>query len=191
MEMEVALIAHVKKKPNSEEWDEPHYLKDHLEGTARLTAKFAAKFGSEEWGNLLGAAHDTGKGTENWQKYLFKKSGYDAEQAHLEGVPGKLDHSGPSAKFAEEILPKHIGRILSYCVAGHHAGLPDWYGNAGSLSFRLENAAVDGIPEEFGERLKSFASVRPPDSFDESLSLSLWIRMLFSCLVDADFLDTE
>ena len=185
------LIAHVRKKLDSDEWDEPHYLKDHLEGTARLAAGFAAKFGSEDWGNLLGAAHDTGKGTENWQKYLFKKSGYDAEQAHLEGVAGKLDHSGPSAKFAEMMLPKHIGRILSYCVAGHHAGLPDWFGNAGSLSFRLENADVAGISEEFGERLKSLASVCPPGSFDELLSLSLWIRMLFSCLVDADFLDTE
>ena len=42
-----------------------------------------------------------------------------------------MDHSTPGAKYATENLkaPKGFGKLLAYCVAGHHAGLPD--GNAG------------------------------------------------------------
>jgi len=187
-------IAHVRQLPDGS-WDTPQSLEDHLNGTAKLAASFARSFGSEAWGKTAGLAHDTGKATHEWQKYLRRKSGYD-ENAHLEGKPGTIDHSSPGAKLVEEIFGRGIGRILSYCIAGHHAGLPDWYpdeaGGQSALCFRLSNAATAGIAPELKTGLPAAKPDNPPWRFDNSgLDLSLWIRMLFSSLVDADFLDTE
>ena len=187
-------IAHVKQNPDGT-WKEPHSLHDHLINTAELAAKFASKFNSAEWGYAEGLAHDQGKTTDIWQKYLCLKSGYDAD-AHLEGNAGKVDHSTPGAKLAEEVFGSQIGRILQYCVAGHHAGLPDWYSDEqsgkGSLNYRLSNGSTDGIKKQFIDLLSFAKPKQSPWSFErDSLDMALWIRMLFSCLVDADFLDTE
>ncbi len=176
-------------------WTEPHLLGDHLAGTAERAANFASVFSSRDWGKVVGLAHDTGKSTENWQKYLIRKSGYGEDDAHLEGKPRTVDHSSPGAKLAEEIFGKCAGRLLSYCIAGHHAGLPDWSTDTGgqsALNYRLNNTVTTGISEEFRISLANVKPGVPPWKFENhGLDLSLWIRMLFSCLVDADFLDTE
>lgn len=136
-------------------------------------------------------AHDTGKARGEWQRYLKTKSGYD-EEAGLETKKGKVDHSSPSAKLAEDVFGKGVGRILSYCIAGHHAGLPDWLETPGCLASRLQNTRADDIPPEYRPLLQEHAPGAPGRKFEQrGLDMSLWIRMLFSCLVDADFLDTE
>jgi CRISPR-associated endonuclease/helicase Cas3 len=184
-------IAHVKQNPDGS-WAEPQSLDDHLRGTAEMAAEFSRSFDSESWGRAAGIAHDTGKAPEKWQKYLRKKSGYEYDtEAHLENIPGKLPHAAPGAKLTEETFPGPVGRILSYCIAGHHAGLPDWIGSAASLASQLQNATSDGISEAFRFCVKDHHPGNPPWQFAEGLDLSLWIRMLFSCLTDADFLDTE
>ena len=123
--MDNYLIAHVRKDDDDNDmWAPPHSLPDHLNMTAKTAGIFAAKFGSEEWGSAAGLAHDAGKGWLGWQKYLRLKSGYFDEEAHLEGKPGKMPHAIHGAKLVEEFHGKGIGRILSYCIAGHHAGLP-------------------------------------------------------------------
>jgi CRISPR-associated endonuclease/helicase Cas3 len=183
-------IAHVRKNKDGS-WDEPQRLEKHLLGTAEKAALFAAAFDSADWGYAEGIGHDTGKGTEAWQRYLCTKSGYD-EDAHLETKAGKQEHSAPGAKLVEEALGKGIGRILSYCIAGHHAGLADWLGSQSALAFRLQNTSSEGIPIEYRERVAQHRPSQPPWKFSTAgLDISLWIRMLFSCLVDADFLDTE
>jgi CRISPR-associated endonuclease/helicase Cas3 len=112
---------------------------------------------------------------------------------------GRIDHSAAGAILAAK-KNKGIGRILGYLIAGHHTGLPDWYKEPGTkgdpLSERLSN------PEHLTNALKG----HPPDSVlnaalpsslpcqsqsSGSELVHLWIRMLYSCLVDADFLDTE
>ncbi|ORC32838.1 CRISPR-associated endonuclease Cas3'' [Marispirochaeta aestuarii] len=186
------IIAHVKQNPDGS-WAIPQNLQDHLMGTAELSAAFARSFDSESWGYAIGIAHDSGKAPKKWQKYLRKKSGYGYdEEAHLENIPGKLEHSAPGAKLAEEIWGQGIGRILSFCIAGHHSGLPDWSGSQSTLAFRLQQAKVDKIPDDLRSLLQRTRIDKPPRKFDTTgLDLSFWIRMLFSCLVDADFLDTE
>jgi CRISPR-associated endonuclease/helicase Cas3 len=89
------------------------------------------------------------------------------------------------------------GRALAYAIAGHHAGLPDWTGGPGALRSRLETAGqrkllerarAGGLPDDLVQ------AVRPPidpDYVREPARQAFWIRMLFSTLVDADFLDTE
>lgn len=108
-------IAHVKRLEN-DDCPAPHLLNDHLKGTAERAEEFATLFKSGLWANTAGYFHDAGKATDEWQKYLYTKSGYD-EEAHMEGKPGKIDHSAPGAKLVEECIGKGSGRLLSYCIA--------------------------------------------------------------------------
>lgn len=187
-------IAHVKQHKDGK-WAEPHWLEDHARDVANQASIFTENFGSGSWGYAAGITHDAGKEPQKWQSYLCRKSGCD-EEAHLEGKPGKIEHSCHGAKLLEELFGKGIGRILGYCVAGHHAGLPDWYpdeaGGQSALSFRLQNTKTDELSSELKNCVVRAKPAAPPWKFDnEGLDLSLWIRMLFSSLVDADFLDTE
>lgn len=187
-------IAHIVKYSNGS-WASPHFLTEHSEETARLAEEFASKFHSESWGKACGMAHDAGKGRLLWQQYLKTKSGYD-QDAHLEGRAGKIPHAIHGAELVEHLYGKGIGRILAYCIAGHHTGLPDWSIAEGSgyssLQFQKTQAKdVDQINSIIKERLAKIKPTNPPWKFNHGLDLSLWIRMLFSCLVDADFLDTE
>ncbi|MFQ5560980.1 MAG: CRISPR-associated endonuclease Cas3'', partial [Nitrospinota bacterium] len=187
-------IAHVKQNSDGT-WAEPHWLEDHVQGVAKKAKSFCALFGSGSWGYAAGIAHDAGKEPPKWQEYLARKSGYD-EDAHLEGKPGKVEHSCHGAKLAEDLFGPDIGRILAYCIAGHHAGLPDWLpdeaGAGGALSIRLQKTATNDISQDLKVMLQKNKPAGPPWKFDNrGPDLSLWIRMLFSSLVDADFLDTE
>jgi len=182
-------IAHAPKKDNPNQ--EPHDLAEHLREVARLAAERAACFGASDWAHLAGKWHDLGKYRDAFQKYIRKSSGFDSE-AHLEDskIPGRVDHSTAGALYAKEKLGP-VGYILAYLIAGHHAGLADWFGELDRRTAQenkplLDEALVANIPADILE------IIRPTSKFkgNES-SLHLWIRMLFSCLVDADFLDTE
>ncbi len=152
---------------------------DHLEGTARRSAAFAAEFGSEDFGRLTGLAHDIGKNSIAFQKRL------------LQNGP-KVDHATAGA-----IECARIGAGMSACcVIGHHGGLPD-YGNP--------DVDMPGDATFIGRLKKGLQSRQPscawsgqlpapppePDFQNDGYRLSLWTRMLYSCLVDADYLDTE
>jgi len=192
---EMDYIAHVRQDENGN-WAPPHLLKEHLENTADLASRFASKFNSEQWGRLAGLSHDAGKGRDTWQNYLRRRSGYFDEAAHLEGQPGKMPHAIYGAKLVEDIHGKQTGRVISYCVAGHHAGLQDWSGSegAGRASLEYQLSHVEGVEDIYSFIWDAVRAVRPqalPWSFRNGLDISLWIRMLYSCLVDADFLDTE
>jgi len=189
-------IAHVRKNDDGT-WAKPHFLVEHLADTAYLAETFAAKFDSAVWGRVAGLAHDAGKGRAIWQKYLSLKSGYGYdEEAHLEGKAGKIPHAIHGAKLVEVLLGKVVGRILGYCIAGHHAGLPDWSSAEGagqsSLQYQLTKVKdINDIDALIVDSLQSINPGKPPWKFARGLDLSLWIRMLYSSLVDADFLNTE
>ncbi|MFO7953141.1 MAG: CRISPR-associated endonuclease Cas3'', partial [Bacillota bacterium] len=190
-------IAHVKQLEDGL-WDEPHLLLDHLRATAEKAEDYAKKFASGEWGKAAGFAHDVGKSRIAWQEYLQCKSGYGYDkEAHLENKPGKMPHAIQGAKLTELLFDKAPGRFLSYIIAGHHAGLPDWSSaqgtGRGALQYQISApVTLDEIDPHLIHKLGALKPARPPWKFHNSgLDLSLWIRMLYSCLVDADFLDTE
>lgn len=190
-------IAHVKRNPDGT-WAEPHDLEAHLKAVADLAASFAEGFGNSDWARLAGLWHDLGKYKPEFQKYIRRASGYDWDESN-EGGGGHVDHSIVGALHAG----RHFGpegepfaKVLGYLIAGHHAGLPNWspdLGTGGALRVRLEDAghlkeAMAGFPPK-----EILASEMPRSLFrgKNHEHLHLWIRMLFSCLVDADFLDTE
>ncbi|MBQ0721366.1 MAG: CRISPR-associated helicase Cas3' [Gammaproteobacteria bacterium] len=186
-------IAHVL--PLAEGGFITHDLAEHLSKVASRAATHAATFGANDWASVAGIWHDLGKYNEKFQHYIKTASGYDTE-AHIEveTQKGKVNHSDAGAQYAVEQFGVH-GRILAYLIAGHHAGLPDWHkldAPGGSLQQRLLNtdnlkvALVANIP------LEILGQARPTTPIPGGrVGFALWVRMLFSCLVDADFLDTE
>lgn len=198
-------IAHVRQDNKTGEWIF-HLLTEHLSQVAVLAARFAGGRGGE-YTKLAGLLHDLGKAQQAWQRYLMEKSGFEKENAHLEDVehtnPQRIPHSTAGAKYAVNQLEPLIGHILAYLIAGHHAGLADWH-DKGSLKARLQKAdkeladALQGWREGvWGEEFFALSENKLLDDFPTFLSenfqeeLHIWLRFLFSCLVDADFLDTE
>jgi CRISPR-associated endonuclease/helicase Cas3 len=168
--------------------DEWQLLEEHLKGTAELARSFANEFGCGEWGYLAGLWHDLGKYSSDFQKMLLSSS-----DAHIETTHNKVNHSTAGAIHSIERFSK-AGRIFSYLIAGHHAGLADWQTDTAgrkSLIARLQEVSflrdlpVDEIPADIMNQ------PLPKERFNIKDGHALWIRMLYSCLVDADFLDTE
>ncbi|MBF0558709.1 MAG: CRISPR-associated helicase Cas3' [Nitrospirae bacterium] len=168
-----------------------HGLYEHLFSTAKRAAEFAAEFWCGEWGYLAGLWHDLGKYSQAFQRKIHAAAVYGVE-AHIE-AKARVDHSTAGALYSIERFDRP-GRILAYLLAGHHAGLTDWHAeHAGlkALSQRLLNASLLGdarqgkIPDEILNY--PMPSQKPKSGSDPAF----WMRMLFSCLVDADFLDTE
>jgi len=178
-------------RPQSE-WQK---LEDHLKATAGLAWRFAEPFGSTDWAWNAAWLHDFGKATNAFQGYLARSNGLDDSEYDADG--SQSNHASAGAALAEEKLETRVGRILAYLSSGHHAGLPDWYtaetGNA-ALPIRLEEGRknLEHIRNFAQEVIGELRSVkRPPDCIKKSEYFHLWVRMLFSCLVDADYLDTE
>lgn len=152
----------------------------HLEGTARLASEFAKVFGEEQMGQLLGLAHDIGKYTVGFQK-------------RLNGGP-KVDHSSAGAF---EVMNQQQFQA-SFCISGHHGGIPNGGGRGntcdqGTLMGRLAKVQSGGVEDytEFRKEIE-FPKISRRQIKGKNLAAECFsIRMLFSCLVDADYLDTE
>ncbi len=151
-------------------------VKEHLKGTALLASEFAAFFGAGKDAELAGMLHDIGKYTNGFQK-------------RLHGGPS-VDHSTAGAK--EAFAMKNVSVALA--VAGHHGGIPD---------LGMPKDAAD-MPTFHGRKQKSLESYdawkeeigplqsSPPKWLPHDwISNDFYTRMLYSCLVDADFQDTQ
>lgn len=186
----IELFAHTKEARPQQEWQR---LEDHLSEVARLASEMASPFASNDWAWNAGCLHDLGKATVAFQHYLLTSSGVDDPAYDADGSVS--NHASAGAAFAEDRLGLP-GRILAYLIAGHHAGLPDYFtdasGNA-ALVKRLDEgrhnlARIGTFAGDVSDMLRPLS--RPP-AFATPPAIHLWIRMLFSCLVDADRLNTE
>ena len=174
-------IAHVADGKLIQSIDEHHL------GVAEMAQRFADSFGAGAWGYLCGIWHDVGKYSYDFQRHIRSASGYDP----TEKDPGKVDHASAGAIHARKALAEG-GRYLpvSYCICGHHSGLPD-YMNSGqsNLQYRLQKE-VDGNVEQHIAPIE-IPTLSPPLTGNDLTAWHLWVRMLYSSLVDADYLDTE
>mgnify|MGYP001619961996 CR=1 FL=1 len=197
--MENTIFSHIRLDRTS------RLLSEHLRAVASNASQAAGFFGAGDWARTAGLWHDLGKYQARWQKYLASQYTDDPHDAEPKG---SVPHSLAGAQYAERELGA-LGRLLAYVIAGHHVGLPDFHsddGGQGSLRYRLAEAQRDLKRDELSAALDNAPQI-PPDILDKpnlqadaarmaagkgrELALSLWLRMLFSCLVDADFLDAE
>ena len=159
---------------------------EHLKGTANRAQEFANPFGCGEYGRCLGMLHDIGKYSEGFRERILNGG-------------GKVDHSTAGAQLVWELSNTLNARIASYCVAGHHTGLPDGGSAAdheaeSTLSARLQRPVEDY--QAFRQEIDPstlLPTQEPPLRLlgKAGFTISFFTRMLYSCLVDADFLDTE
>ena len=188
----MTVYAHSKPNEPPENWQP---LEEHLRKVADLAEKYAAKFQSAGLAWNAGWLHDLGKAANEFQAYLLRENGLD-DSEYDESGGGRVNHSSAGAFFATQAFDNIIGVTLAYLAAGHHAGLPDYFSaNTGraALTFRLQEGqqnlnTLRSTVDEFEKRLRP---VTKPPAFVKSHNFHFWVRMLFSCLVDADFLDTE
>nr|WP_320193628.1 CRISPR-associated helicase Cas3' [uncultured Desulfobacter sp.] len=169
--------AHSLQEKPKQEWQ---LLETHLMNVANMAGCFADSFQAKKWGQCAGLLHDSGKATSAFQR-------------RLEGSPERVDHSTFGAILAKE-TGGNLGLLLSYAIAGHHGGIPDGGEQETHLHFRLkhkkpqETENLDVLNPCLDRTLNfPFKISRETGGF----SLSFFTRMIFSCLVDADFLDTE
>ncbi|MDD5189095.1 MAG: CRISPR-associated helicase Cas3' [Methanoregula sp.] len=171
--------AHSTENPDKTDWQ---ILKSHLVKVADIASAFASDFTACEYAYAGGLLHDIGKYSPEFQK-------------HLEGDRTRVDHSTAGAKVARSQYPPHQSRILEYIVTGHHGGLLNFGSRESGLEERLNKF---GLPDYSAYKteiqLPDLKAVRPRLASipgEKGFSLSLYTRMLYSCLVDADSLDTE
>lgn len=179
MEQKRPLIAHRKED------GETQLLTEHLEDVAGLAGEFAADFGCRTAGEFCGRMHDIGKSSESCQNRMYDPEKYP-----------KVDHSTAGAKEALHMSMDNLP--LAEAIASHHSGLLD-VGNAsaaeeGTFFRRLRSEVPDygRWENEIYPRLKGKErGLCPAFCAESAYSMSFFIRMLYSCLVDADYLDTE
>lgn len=181
--------AHSLEGQTPEKWQP---LEEHLQNVAEMAGGFASVFGGEELAHLAGLWHDLGKYSDAFQKKLYEANGVDC---HIETQPGRVVHSEAGGHLASLKGWKGVDRVLSWLIMGHHAGLTDYASDligAKALMQKMKNpeestALLKIVPEGIiGQSLP-----QPPKSLQSGADPAFFIRMLFSCLVDADFLDTE
>lgn len=157
-------------------------LKEHLANVSAIAGEFALPFGAEAHARRTGMLHDAGKYSVAGQRRM-------ANPEHS----FRVDHSTAGAKIAWSRCRDGSAAIA---IAGHHGGMPDLGGRMasdGTLYGRLRkdlSGEMDCAP--YWRENAIDASVQPPQWVLEApFAPQFYTRMLFSCLVDADFLDTE
>ena len=181
-------------------------LPEHIEGVAHHCALFLEEAGLPDLaplGRLLAQLHDAGKAQTAFQRYILGKS----EQKAPHSAAGALLATCMLHELSEELQLKKLPRtsqLLAYAISGHHRGLYDYI----ELRKELEKKeikerctkTIGALPnikselqtwvEEHAESTESSLKelAKRVGATEQAQAL---IRLLFSCLVDADFLDTE
>ena len=182
--------AHSRPDLAPSEWQQ---LKDHLVNTGDLAFELGRDANISELARVAGRLHDIGKYSQAFQR-------------RLEGSQQRVDHATAGAREIIQLFQtepqKAYASLLAYCIAGHHGGLPDVgsvidIGGEGTLLARLDpdKTKLHDYSAYKTELDPSSLTFKPrlikPIKDHRNFSVSFLIRMIFSTLVDADWLETE
>jgi len=166
-------------------------LSNHLQNVARYAEQLGSDAGVSQFASIAGFFHDLGKYSDAFQK-------------RIRGSRIRVDHATAGAKEIINLFKNKpqqpLALIIAYCISGHHSGLLD-YGDEsdlpgdGTLVARLKTEVYDysAYKSEIDLRnleLPKQLNIRPLNR-NIGFSMSFLTRMIYSALVDADFLDTE
>lgn len=174
MGKDISIISHIRN--NGGRW-EIQTNEEHQEGVAKLSSKFAGNFGMAEFGRVLGLLHDKGKEQQSFQQHIKKMSGYQPDIR----VEGDSSHAYVGALVAKKIFPDQ-SQLIDNIIMGHHRGLYD--------DDEKRKILEKTIPQDV-KVAPITANLQVPILQYEKYDIHHIVRMLFSCLVDADRLDTE
>jgi CRISPR-associated endonuclease/helicase Cas3 len=186
--MKYQFNAHTPSK-GTNDW---HELKAHLGKVSKLAEKFADKFEAGELGKYAGLWHDLGKYNPDFQTYL--DDCHTASLNNQKPPTKKVPHAIHGAILAAELCPD-----IAPLIYGHHRGLPDYSAFEGQLNNPqaegllisiLASAKSEGIKIDLDLDFDELLS-RLPDPEDNPYAREVFDRLLFSCLIDADRLDSE
>ncbi|MEZ6117840.1 MAG: CRISPR-associated endonuclease Cas3'' [Pirellulaceae bacterium] len=179
-------------------------MAEHENRVAERCSEFLARFHPDlsPWGDLLGRSHDLGKYSDEFQTYICQANRSNDDDAHQSELRGRVDHSTAAAQWIQQRC-ESLGKLFSYIFAGHHAGLADWddgESHAG-LRHRLQKEICDwqknaptplvDLPIPAFPKLSEIGSRRLTKPVEAAFRVQFLCRMMFSGLVDADFLATE
>lgn len=159
-------------------------LRDHLRNVASLARRFAEPLGLADEAELAGLLHDLGKYSERFQDRL--------QNPAIHGINHWAAGTSHAAAMAS----------VAFAIDGHHTGIPARDGNGirqtiAKMRDDREREAFCRCPEPVGDLLRRCEAdgiqLTAPliRKLGTPFSEALRTRMLFSCLVDSDFLDTE
>lgn len=170
-------IAHLKYDSDAHNWISQSNT-NHQKGVALMASEFAGEFDMAEWGRVLGLLHDKGKEQESFQRHIKKESGYMPDIK----VVGDYKHAYVGALIAKRLFKSPpLYQFMDNILMGHHRGLYDHGDKLEVLKNKIPNdVSIEGIDAKL-----NMPHLHSPKD------LHHLIRMLYSCLVDADYLDTE
>ncbi len=180
MQKVIAVMPLYAHTPNEEgHW---HNLVDHLANVASLAKKFGEKFGAGDWAELAGWWHDVGKVNPEFQQYLKRCAAGDTSC-----------EKGPPHSIIGALWAARQGiEGLSLIIAGHHGGIPSL---SALKTQRFALAKSDPHCQSLLETVETLGVSNGHGSGQPTLAtkveMEFFLRMVFSALVDADFLDTE
>jgi len=173
-------FAHSTARQDRSDWQD---LAEHLRNVGSVAAQKAGFFGASDLARVAGLLHDIGKYSDEFQR-------------RISGNAIRVDHATRGAMLAVERY-KLVGMLLAYGIAGHHAGLANGSegGERTALRDRLKGLGLPPLKDDWRRDIVLPEQVAPPKLIPHKdrgmFQAAFFARMLFSCLVDADYLDTE
>lgn len=152
-------------------------MKLHLEGVAEVMCSFALTLDYAEIYACCGLLHDLGKYSDRFQQYI--RFGGDKE---------------PHAKWGALFAIKNKLINVALPIIGHHAGMPNRDAMFETLNLcEKESQKWESIMRSLIDDEMTLPSCdnSPFNKISGITCKELFVRMLYSSLVDADSLDTE
>ncbi len=185
-------VAHTPPEDDPQKWQS---MEDHTARVAEFAAGWAESFGAADLARWAAWLHDVGKYSEDFQKYLRQ---CDAARHGLGRAPkpGSAEHKIAGTRLALARLPANVREVAAACVLGHHGGLNALTHMREMIAkdpdqVRLQDQAMSRALADFPPLTGAPPAALPPAAGSTAWDREMLIRFVFSCLVDADGLDTE